>query len=129
MGIFSKKTKEEKRRTPPAKDGGGAPLKESPADHGTAGKGSVVRVLIAPHVSEKARALEPAGTYTFLVRDEANKALVAEEVARRYRVKVVRVRMVRNRGARRFFRGRWYEGKITKKALVTVAPGSKIEFQ
>lgn len=87
------------------------------------------RVLIAPHVSEKASGLEPSGTYTFLVRDDATKTLVKEEVERRYKVRVRRVNIVRKHGASRFFRGRRRGGKIAKKALVTLASGTKIELK
>jgi large subunit ribosomal protein L23 len=91
--------------------------------------GFTKRVLIAPHVSEKASALELSGTYVFLVRDEATKTLVAEEVERRYKVKVARVNIVRNRDAARFFRGRTHVGKMGKKALVTLVAGAKIELK
>lgn len=124
MGIFSKTTKPKK--TEPAKT---ETVVTTPAPREAQAPrfDSTKRVLIAPHVSEKASALEPAGTYVFRVRDEATKTLVKEEVERRYKVKVARVNIVRNRDARRFFRGRTHEGKIEKKALVTLIPGAKIE--
>ncbi len=125
MGIFSKTTKP-KKEAAPKKDV--APVSIA-SEAKAANSHDVVRVLIAPHVSEKASRGEPSGTYAFLVRDEANKTLVKEEVERRYKVKVGRVNIVRTHGAMRYFRGRWHEGKITKKALVTLKNGQKIELK
>lgn len=125
MGIFSK-TKKEKAVKPAAE----AVLTSTPtAPASVSSYANSRRVLIAPHVSEKATALEPAGTYVFLVRDDANKTLVKEEVERRYKVKVKRVNIVRTRDAFRFFRGRWHDGEVGKKALVTLAKGAKIELK
>lgn len=124
MGIFSKKTKSKKAEPAKAEAVVAVP---GPREARASRSDSTKRVLIAPHVSEKASALEPAGTYVFRVRDEATKTLVKEEVERRYKVKVARVNIVRNRDARRFFRGRTHMGKIEKKALVTLIPGARIE--
>ena len=120
MAIFSKKTKKE---TPKAAAVAAPEVKPNLRGE------NARRVLVRPHVSEKSLALEPKGTYAFLVRGDANKTLVKEEVERRYKVKVVRVNIVRTHAARRFFRGVWHEGFIEKKALVTLAEGAKIEFK
>jgi large subunit ribosomal protein L23 len=124
MGIFSKKTRTAAVKKP-TETVAVLPTAEPKTVHAT----SVRRVLIAPHASEKATALEPHGTYVFLVRDDANKTLVKEEVERRYKVKVRRVNIVRNRGGFRFFRGRWHDGEVGKKALVTLVKGAKIELK
>lgn len=126
MGIFSKTTKPKESK--PAKAEAVMPAAATPEVKAVRFDSST-RVLIAPHVSEKASGLEPSGTYVFLVRDEANKTLVKEEVERRYKVKVVKVNIVRNRDAARFFRGRTHAGVIGKKALVTLAEGQKIELK
>jgi len=121
MGMFSKKAK-----------GTPAQAEDVPAakpENRTATRGTVRRVLVRPQVSEKAAALEPAGTYAFVVRDDATKTLVKEEVERRYGVKVARVNIVRHRGARRFFRGTWHDGTIEKKALVTLAGDARINLK
>ncbi|MBI2278577.1 MAG: 50S ribosomal protein L23 [Candidatus Brennerbacteria bacterium] len=137
MGIFSKKTKKDEARpvqgrardsvahasgtaSAPARRNvgtGGAPLSE------------MRRVLVRPRASEKSTRLEGKNVYVFVVRDEANKRSVREEVERRYGVRVTRVNIVRRRAARRFFHGRTHEGIITKKALVTLVKGAVINLK
>ncbi|MFH0806424.1 MAG: 50S ribosomal protein L23 [Candidatus Brennerbacteria bacterium] len=124
MGIFSKKTKKVAEKKPAEAAAVSASV-EPKILHPTSAR----RVLIAPHASEKASRLEQGGTYVFLVRDDANKTLVKEEVERRYKVKVKRVNIVRNHDAFRFFRGRWHEGEVGKKAHVTLVSGAKIDIK
>lgn len=135
MGIFSKKKKAGEVENLKTKAGNTRPVQSRPAEGaattapGRPALNGARRVLIRPHASEKAVGLEPHGTYLFIVRDDANKTLVKEEVERRYGVKVVRVNIVRNRGAFRFFRGRSHEGVVKKKALVTLAKGATIDLK
>ncbi|MDP3974702.1 MAG: 50S ribosomal protein L23, partial [Candidatus Jorgensenbacteria bacterium] len=96
MGIFSK-TKKVTEPASPAKQGEPKAADKTPTVSSRSGENAVSkgtsarRVLIRPHASEKSIGLEPQGTYVFVVRDDANKTLVKEEVERRYGVKVVRV--------------------------------------
>lgn len=122
MSMFKKKPDEAKKSVSAPRSG----VSASPAVHaGTTER----RVLIRPYMSEKSARLEPQGTYAFLVRDDANKALVRAEVERRYKVKVRNVNIVRTRGPKRFFRGTWHDGRFDKKALVTLVAGAKIDLK
>ena len=92
-------------------------------------------VILRPVISEKSIDESGRGKYTFAVHDEANKIQIkaaVEELYRKENVTVVSVNVLttktkeKHRGTRR---GR-IVGHTTpwRKAVVTLAPGQKIEF-
>ena len=87
-----------------------------------------VRLLRAPHVSEKAARLAATGTYVFQVPLNAEKVAIKKAVEGLYGVNVVAVRTVRiagkpvNRSRHPAFR------RATKKALVTIKKGQTINM-
>ncbi len=84
-------------------------------------------VLLRPIVTEKSMGQTNAGRYTFEVRKSATKQEIAEAVAEAFKVDVVDVNVMTVRGkARRLGR---HVGRTSdrKKAVVTVAPGQRIE--
>lgn len=84
-------------------------------------------VIIRPVVSEKSFAAEEVGKYIFHVIPEANKDLVAKDVAKMFKVKVKKVNIVKIPGKRKRV-GR-ISGKRNdiKKAIVTLEKGEKIK--
>ena len=86
------------------------------------------RLLLKPHVSEKAARLADKGTYVFDVVPEAEKVAIKKAVESLYGVQVASVRTVRgkgkpmNRGNRAGRRKQW------KKALITVKKGEHIDL-
>lgn len=84
-------------------------------------------VILQPVLSEKAYAQFASGTYTFWVHKDANKTEIANAVEAAFKVKVVRVNTQNTLGKDKRL-GR-FSGKRAdrKKAIVTVAPGQKIE--
>ena len=91
------------------------------------GSAEALRVLRRPHVSEKATRLTERGTYVFDVAVSAEKVMIKKAIESLYKVRVQSVRTVRHagkpvrRGRRQSARAAW------KKAVVTLAPGQKIE--
>jgi large subunit ribosomal protein L23 len=85
-------------------------------------------VLIAPVVSEKSYGLLDANKYTFLVRPDANKTEIKIAVERIFKVKVLGVNTLNRAGKTR--RTRFGTGKRpdTKRAIVTVADGQRIDI-
>lgn len=88
------------------------------------------QVLIKPLISEKATwAKEVANQVVFYVNPKANKIQVKQAVEKAFDVTVQNVNIVRRRPLKR---SRWGRplGRISgsKKAYVTLEPGSKIEF-
>ena len=85
-------------------------------------------VLLAPVVSEKAYGLLDENKYTFLVHPDANKTEIKIAVEKVFGVKVVSVNTINRQGKRR--RTRFGEGKRkdTKRAIVSVASGDRIDI-
>jgi large subunit ribosomal protein L23 len=85
-------------------------------------------VLIAPVVSEKSYGLLDQNKYTFLVRKDANKTEIKIAVETVFKVKVVGVNTINRQGKKR--RTRYGTGKRpdTKRAIVTVADGERIDI-
>jgi large subunit ribosomal protein L23 len=91
------------------------------------------QILIKPLISEKGTLLkEQANQVAFFVSRNANKLTVKKAVEEAFSVSVKSVNIVVKRPlARMFSRGRKRQYGRTpgyKKAYVTLAPGSKIEF-
>ena len=85
-------------------------------------------VVIRPRVSDKAYRMFDKGQYTFDVLASATKPEIRREIARRYGVKVIGVSTVLTSGRVLWFKGRITKKPSTKKAIVTIAPGEKIEL-
>ena len=85
-------------------------------------------ILLAPVVSEKSYSLLDENKYTFLVAKDANKTEIKIAVQSVFGVKVTSVNTINRQGKRR--RTRTGSGKRpdTKRAIVTVAEGQRIDI-
>ncbi|MGJ6980144.1 50S ribosomal protein L23 [Aestuariimicrobium soli] len=85
-------------------------------------------VLLAPVVSEKSYGLLDENKYTFLVAPTANKTEIKIAVEKIFDVKVTSVNTINRQGKTR--RTRFGLGKRpdTKRAIVTVADGQRIDI-
>lgn len=85
-------------------------------------------VLISPVVSEKSYGLLDENKYTFLVRPDANKTQIKIAVEQVFNVKVTGVNTANRAGKR--VRSRRGLGKRadTKRAIVSVAAGDRIDI-
>jgi len=85
-------------------------------------------VLIAPVVSEKSYSLLDQNKYTFLVQRDSNKTEIKIAVEQVFKVKVTSVNTLNRIGKTR--RTRFGTGKRpdTKRAIVTVADGQRIDI-
>ena len=85
-------------------------------------------VIVAPVVSEKSYGLMDENKYTFLVRPSANKTEIKIAVEKVFGVKVLAVNTLNRSGKTR--RSRFGLGKRpdTKRAIVTVADGDRIDI-
>jgi large subunit ribosomal protein L23 len=84
-------------------------------------------VLLAPVVSEKSYGLLDENKYTFLVARDANKTEIKLAVEQVFGVKVIAVNTANRAGKR--VRTRFGTGQrpATKRAIVSVAPGDRID--
>jgi large subunit ribosomal protein L23 len=85
-------------------------------------------VLIAPVVSEKSYGLIDQNKYTFLVHPQANKTEIKIAVEKVFNVKVTAVNTVNRPGKRRRTRFGWGQRPDTKRAVVSVAEGQRIDI-
>ncbi|WP_203568613.1 50S ribosomal protein L23 [Aestuariimicrobium ganziense] len=85
-------------------------------------------ILLAPVVSEKSYGLLDENTYTFVVAPDANKTEIKIAVEKVFDVKVTSVNTLNRKGKVR--RTRFGLGKRadTKRAIVTVADGQRIDI-
>lgn len=84
-------------------------------------------VLLRPIVTEKSMSQTNEGRYTFEVLRSATKQEIAEAVAETFKVDVVDVNVMNIRGKERRLGRRIGRTSDRKKAIVTVAPGQRIE--
>ncbi|KGA16926.1 50S ribosomal protein L23 [freshwater metagenome] len=85
-------------------------------------------VLLAPVVSEKSYGLLDENKYTFLVAPDANKTEIKIAVEKVFGVKVVSVNTMNRQGKNKKTRFGDGKRKDTKRAIVQVAAGSRIDI-
>ena len=84
-------------------------------------------VLIAPVVSEKSYGLLDANKYTFIVHPDANKTEIKIAIEQIFNVRVLTVNTLNREGKRKRTRTGWGKRKDTKRAMVKLADGDRIE--
>ena len=85
-------------------------------------------VLLAPVISEKSYGLLDENKYTFLVRPDANKTQIKIAVEQVFNVKVLDVNTLNRQGKRKRTRSGFGRRKDTKRAIVSLVPGDRIEI-
>ncbi|MCW2898199.1 MAG: Ribosomal protein [Streptosporangiaceae bacterium] len=85
-------------------------------------------VLIAPVVSEKSYGLLDENKYTFIVLPDANKTQIKQAVESVFGVKVANVNTINRQGKRKRTRSGWGKRKDTKRAIVSLAEGERIDI-
>jgi large subunit ribosomal protein L23 len=85
-------------------------------------------VLIAPVISEKSYGLLDENKYTFIVAPDANKTQIKIAVEQVFGVKVTGVNTNNREGKRVRTRQGWGRRAATKRAIVTVAVGDRIDI-
>jgi large subunit ribosomal protein L23 len=85
-------------------------------------------VLLAPVISEKSYGLLDENKYTFLVHPDANKTEIKIAVEKVFGVTVTSVNTLNRQGKRRRTRIGWGKRKDTKRAIVSVADGERIDI-
>ena len=85
-------------------------------------------VLLSPVVSEKSYGLLDENKYTFMVAPDANKTEIKIAVEKVFDVTVTGVNTANRQGKRRRTRFGWGKRPDTKRAIVTVAEGQRIDI-
>jgi large subunit ribosomal protein L23 len=84
-------------------------------------------IIVAPVVSEKSYGLLDKNWYTFLVHPDAKKTEIKIAIQQIFNVRVVTVNTSNREGKRKRTRTGWGQRKATKRALVKLADGDRIE--
>ena len=85
-------------------------------------------ILISPVVSEKAYGLLDQNKYTFIVSPDANKTQIKIAVEEVFGVKVTSVNTMNREGKRVRTRTGFGRKAATKRAIVSVAAGDRIDI-
>ena len=85
-------------------------------------------ILLKPVISEKSYRLADDGKYTFLVVPHANKTQIRQAVEHVFTVRVTGVNTANRPGKRRRTRFGWGKRPDTKRAIVTLADGDRIDL-
>ncbi len=125
MSLFKKKEKiKEKKAEKPIEK-----VEVKTASKGIVHGMGVKSVLEQPWFSERATILAAKGQYVFLVKPDATKSAVREEIERRYGVHVTSVNTVTLKGKMKHYGRKMTLRNGIKKAIVTLKAGDKIEIQ
>ena len=84
-------------------------------------------IIIAPVVSEKSYSELSRNWYTFLVHPDANKTAIKIAIEQIFNVRVLTVNTLNREGKRKRTRDGWGRRKATKRAMVKLADGDRIE--
>jgi len=85
-------------------------------------------VLVKPVVSEKSYALLDENKYTFIVSPGANKTQIKQAVQAVFSVKVTGVNTINRQGKRKRTKTGFGKRADTKRAIVTLAEGDRIDI-
>jgi large subunit ribosomal protein L23 len=85
-------------------------------------------ILLRPVISEKSYRLADDGKYTFLVDPDANKTQIRQAVEAIFTVKVTGVNTANRAGKRRRTRYGYGKRPDTKRAIVSLAEGDRIDL-
>jgi large subunit ribosomal protein L23 len=84
-------------------------------------------VILAPVITEKATIASEQNKVTFKVRSDATKPQIKEAVEKLFDVKVKRVNTLVREGKQKMFKGRRGQRSDSKRAMVTLEEGHKID--
>ena len=85
-------------------------------------------IILAPVISEKSYGLIEDNVYTFVVHPDSNKTQIKIAIEKIFKVKVDSVNTLNRQGKRKRTRTGWGKRKDTKRAIVSVADGQRIEI-
>lgn len=85
-------------------------------------------ILIRPILTEKTTLLEKEGKYLFEVSAQANKIEIKKAIEKIYKVKPVKINIIKMRGKSVRYGRTTGKTKNWKKAIITLEKGKKIEL-
>jgi large subunit ribosomal protein L23 len=85
-------------------------------------------IIVEPVISEKSYGLMDENKYTFIVRPDANKTQIKIAIEKIFEVKVTSVNTINRKGKRKRTRFGFGKRPDTKRAIVSVADGQRIDI-
>ncbi len=132
LNKLFKKTKKEEAQKEPINEEKPSSAKATEGKKAETPKKPVVlesKILLSSHTAEKALSAQQLNQYVFKISSGANKIMVANEVKKKYNVKVLKVNVINvPKKTRRVGRAQGFRAGY-KKAIVTLASGQSIELK
>ena len=91
-------------------------------------KFNLLDTITSPQITEKATSLSEYNKIVFKVNDGASKRSIKKSVEKIFKVNVVKVNTVNQKGKTKFVRGRKANKSGYKKAIVTLKKGQSIDL-
>ena len=88
----------------------------------------LLKVILSPHISEKATIIAENNEYVFQVIDNATKPEVKDAIELLFNTKVKSVRIMNVRPKKKMFRGMEGKRKGWKKAYITLQADQKLDI-
>ena len=85
-------------------------------------------IILGPVISEKSYSLLDDNVYTFVVHPDSNKTQIKIAVEKIFKVKVASVNTANRQGKRKRTRAGFGKRKDTKRAIVSLAEGHRIDI-
>ncbi|MBE3000372.1 50S ribosomal protein L23 [Nocardiopsis sp. HNM0947] len=85
-------------------------------------------IIVEPVISEKSYGLMDENKYTFIVRPDANKTQIKIAIEKIFDVKVSNVNTINRKGKRKRTRFGYGKRPDTKRAIVSLAEGDRIDI-
>jgi large subunit ribosomal protein L23 len=86
-------------------------------------------IILIPHITEKAMKSKNFNQYVFEVNKEANKSEIKKEIERKYKVKVIDVKIINSPGKKTRYLRKFSKKGGFKKAVVRLKEGDKIPIE
>ena len=91
-------------------------------------KFNLIDTIISPKITEKATSLSEYNKIVFKVHDGATKKSIKRSVEKIFKVNVIKVNTINQKGKSKFVRGKRTNRPGYKKAIVTLKKGQSIDL-
>ena len=87
-----------------------------------------IDTIISPRITEKATSLSEYNKIVFKVHNDASKKSIKKSVEKIFKVNVIKVNTVNQKGKTKFIRGKKANKSGYKKAIITLKKGQSIDL-
>tara|TARA_B100000029_G_scaffold269807_1_gene265119 strand:+ start:1653 stop:1946 length:294 start_codon:yes stop_codon:yes gene_type:complete len=84
--------------------------------------------IISPNITEKATSLSEFNKVVFTVHKGANKSSIKKSIEKIFKVNVIKINTINQRGKNKMVRGKRSKKSGFKKAIVTLKKGQSIDL-